>query len=334
MERTSDSPGFALPCMHDRGGGRKAFCPAFNPSCNRSMSSVARLLRILLAFVWFEAVFAGGAFAANHPAWTKPFPAFPIAGPLYHVGTTDLAVYLITTPEGGILINSTLEENVPLIRANVEQLGFRFSDIKILLISHAHWDHCAASAKIKELTGAAYMVMEDDVDVVESGGRADFNYGDAPSTYYPPAKVDRVLHDGDTVMLGGISLVAHRTAGHTKGCTTWAMQLTEGDRKLNAVIIGSPNVNEGYRLVDNPNYPRIADDYQRGFDVLHSLPCDLFLGAHGSYFGMLAKHARVAPGAANPFIDPDGYRKFVTKREQAFHDELARQRAAANQPAG
>jgi len=266
--------------------------------------------------------------AENRPEWTEPYPPFQIAGPLYYVGTKDLAVYLVVTPEGGILINSTLEENVPAIRTNVEQLGFRFDTIKILLISHAHWDHCAASAAIKELTGAAYMVMEGDVDVVASGGRTDFNYGDAPSTFYPPATVDRVLHDGDTVALGGISLVAHRTAGHTKGCTTWTMKISEGGRDLDAVIVGSPNVNEDFKLVGNANYPEIADDYQRGFDVLKSLRCDLFLGAHGGYFGMLAKRARPTAGAVNPFVDPDGYRKFVAEREQAFHHELAKQKAS------
>ncbi len=266
-----------------------------------SLSRFFHLSRFQLLMILFAGVAPmNRGFAQNRPEWTEPYPPFHIAGPLYHVGTKDLAVYLIATPAGCILINSTLEENVPQIRANLEQLGFAFSDVKILLISHAHWDHCAASARIKELTGAAYMVMEGDVDVVESGGRTDFNYGDTASTYYPPTRVDRVLHDGDTVTLGGVSLVAHRTAGHTKGCTTWTMKVSEGGKDLNAVIVGSPNVNEGYQLVGNANYPGIAEDYQRGFDILKALPCDLFLGAHGSYFGMLDKRARAKVGAANP----------------------------------
>src|SRR5262249_55963358 len=143
---------------------------------------------------------------------------------------SDLASYLITTPAGHILINPTLEENVPLIQKNIEQLGFKFADIKILLISHAHWDHDAGSASVKRLTGAKYMVMVGDVDVVESGGKTDFQYGTDSTKWYPPTKVDRVLHDGDTVKLGDAVLVAHLTPGHTKGCTTWTLQVREAGR--------------------------------------------------------------------------------------------------------
>jgi metallo-beta-lactamase class B len=170
--------------------------------------------------------------------------------------------------------------------------------------------------------------MDADVPVVESGGRADFFYGSFPGSLYTPTKVDRVLHDGDVVQLGGVALVAHLTAGHTKGCTTWTMKVSEAGRDYNAVIVGSPNVSEGFKLVDNARYPSIADDYARGFAVLKSLPCDLFLGAHGQYFAMLAKRARMKPDGPNPFVDPEGYRKFVAEREQAFRDELAKQKAA------
>jgi len=272
---------------------------------------------------------AGGAFAQSDPEWTEPFPPFHIAGNLYYVGSKGLANYLITTPQGNILINSDLEANVPLIQASIEKLGFKFADTKILLISHAHWDHDAGSAKIKELTGASYIVMDADVSVVESGGKADFQYGNRPEFLYPPAKVDRVLHDGDEVRLGGAVLVAHLTAGHTKGCTTWSMRVTEGGKTYNVVIVGSPNVNPGYKLVHNNSYPQIAQDYQRMFDVLKSLPCDFFLGAHGGYFGLEEKYPHLKPGAANPFIDPDGYKKFVAEKEQEFRTELAKQTLAA-----
>ena len=173
---------------------------------------------------------AGGVFAQNDPEWTEAFPAFRVAGNLYYVGSKGLASYLVVTPQGNILINSDLEANLPLIQASIEKLGFKFADTKILLISHAHWDHDAGSAKIKELTGATYMVMDADVAVVESGGKADFQYGNRPEFLYPPAKVDRVLHDGDEVKLGGAVLVAHLTPGHTKGCTTWTMKVTEGGK--------------------------------------------------------------------------------------------------------
>src|SRR4051812_36057241 len=178
---------------------------------------------------------AGSVAAQNNPDWTQPFPPFRIAGNLYYVGSKGLANYLITTPQGHILVNSDLEANVPLIRASVEKLGFKFEDIKILLISHAHWDHDAASASIKRLTGAKYMVMDADVPVVESGGKSDFQYGDDQAMLYPATKVDRVLHDADEVTLGGAVLVAHLTPGHTKGCTTWTMKVTDGGRTYDAV---------------------------------------------------------------------------------------------------
>jgi metallo-beta-lactamase class B len=266
--------------------------------------------------------------AQNSPDWTEPFPPFRIAGNLYYVGSKGLANYLITTSQGHILLNSDLEESVPLIRASVEKLGFRFTDIRILLISHAHWDHDGGSAAIKRLTGARYMVMDADVSVVESGGKTDFQYGNQPAALYPPTKVDRVLHDGEEVKLGGVTLVAHLTPGHTKGCTTWTMRLEEAGKVHDVVIVGSPNVNPGYKLVRNSTYPEIESDYERTFRVLKSLPVDIFLGAHGSYFDLETKYAQLKQGAVTPFIDPAGYKRYVTDRERAFRLELARQKAA------
>jgi len=267
--------------------------------------------------------------AQNAKDWTEPFPPFRIAGNLYYVGSKGLASYLITTPKGHILINSDLEASVPLLQDSVAKLGFKFADVKVLLISHAHWHHDAGSAAVKKLTGAKYMVMEGDVPVVESGGKTDFQYNSKPEWLYPPTKVDRVLHDGDEVKLGETKLVAHLTPGHTKGCTTWTMKLSEGGKALDVVIVGSPNVNPGYKLVGNALYPGIADDYRRMFRVLAGLPCDIFLGAHGSYFGMDEKVPRVKAGAPNPFIDPEGYKKFVTQKEADFRAELEKQTAAA-----
>jgi metallo-beta-lactamase class B len=257
--------------------------------------------------------------------WTVPFPAFHIAGNLYYVGSKGLANYLITTPQGNILINSDLEENVPMIEASIEKLGFKFKDTKILLISHAHWDHDAGSALIKEKTGAKYMVMDADVPVVESGGKTDFAYGKTPSNLYKPTKVDRILHDGDEVKLRDTVLIAHLTPGHTKGCTTWTMKVSEGGKIYNVVVVGSPNVNDGYKLVGNKEYPQIAEDYEKMWRVLKSLPCDIFLGAHGAYFGMEEKYPSLKQGSANPFIDPSGYNTFIEEKEAAFHKELAKQ---------
>ncbi len=289
------------------------------------MNVVRRSLCVALFAVLARAV----PFSAQYPApWTKPFPAFRIAGNLYYVGSEDLASYLIATQQGLILINSDLEVSVPLIQKSVESLGFRFSDIKILLISHAHGDHCAGSAEIIKLTGAKYYVMDGDVPVVESGGKADFQYGGELNMRYPPTHVDRMLHDGDTVSLGGTVLTAHLTAGHTKGTTTWTMDETEEGHVLHVVIVGSPNVNPGYKLVGNSAYPQIAADYMHEFEVLPALPCDIFLGAHGSYFGLTDKYARWKAGDKNAFIDPAGYKAYIADREQAFEAEHARQSKA------
>ncbi len=273
---------------------------------------------------------SGSLFAqATHPEWTEPFPPFRIMGNLYYVGSKSLASYLITTRDGDILINSSLVSSVPMIRASVEKLGFKFSDIKILLISHAHIDHCAGSALVKQLTGAKYMVMEGDVSVVESGGKTDFQYGNPEKESYPPAKVDRVLHDGDQVKLGDVVLVAHLTPGHTKGCTTWTMKVTDGGKTYDAVIIGSPNVNDGYKLVKNAKYPQIAQDYELMWSRLKELPCDLFLGAHGDYFGMEAKYAKMKEGGPNPFIDPQGYKNYIAQKQADFEAELKKQSQSA-----
>jgi metallo-beta-lactamase class B len=295
---------------------------AYTPPMRQGLLTTSSVLILVLAA-------AGCVFAQANPDWTEPFPPFRIADNLYYVGSKGLANYLVTTPQGNILINSDLEANVPLIEASVEKLGFKFKDTKILLISHAHWDHDTGSAMIKEMTGATYMVMDADVPVVESGGKTDFEYGSTPASLYRPTKVDRVLHDGDEVRLGSTVLVAHLTPGHTKGCTTWTMQVTDRGKTYNVVILGSPNVNPGYKLVDNKAYPQIAEDYERMWRVLKSLPCDIFLGAHGNYFGLEEKYHLIKEGGANPFADPSGYKKYIAQKEQDFRAELAKQKLIA-----
>lgn len=259
----------------------------------------------------------------------KPFPPFRIADNLYFVGNTFQASYLIVTSKGNILINSDVEENVPMLKASIEKLGFKFNDIKILLISHAHSDHAAGSAMIKEKTGAVYMVMEQDVSAVESGGKTDFQYGEKSSSpyLYPPTKVDVQLHDGDKVTLGDTVLIAHLTPGHSKGSTTWTMHVTENGKKYNAVITGSTSVNPGYQLVHNTEYPNIAEDYKHTFQLLKSLPCDIFLGAHGGFYALEKKYGLMKTSTYNPYIDPAGYKKYVTHAEHEFYQEFEKQRS-------
>jgi metallo-beta-lactamase class B len=288
---------------------------------------MTRVLKLTLLLATL-AGWSGGAHAQGNADWTTPIAPFRIADGLYYVGSKDLASYLIVTSQGDILINSSLESSPELIRRSVEQLGYKFRDIKILLISHAHWDHDAGSAAIIRETGAKYMVMDGDVPVVESGGRLDFAYS---QSRYPPAKVDRVLHDGSEVRLGTAVLVAHKTPGHTRGCTTWTMKVAQGGKTLDVVIVGSWNVNPGYRLVDRPgqpaSYPGIEQDYRRTFAVLKQLPCDIFLGAHGQYFNMLGKLAAATKGSdgESVWVDPRGYQSAVAEREKAFEAELHKQ---------
>ena len=250
----------------------------------------------------------------------KPFPPFKIMGNIYFVGTEDLGSFLITTPSGHILINSDYESTVPQLRTSVEKLGFKFTDIKILLGSHAHGDHMEGDALVKELTAAQVMVMDQDIPAI--------------SRLTPKGKphpIDRVIHDGEEVKLGGTTLVAHLTPGHTKGCTTWTMKAQENGKSYDVAILGSIGVNANYVLVNNKTYPEIVEDYGKGFKVLRSLHVDVFLGAHAGFFGMAAKYEKRKEGAANPFIDPAGYVAHLDLQEKNFKAKLAEQQKAANQ---
>jgi metallo-beta-lactamase class B len=272
----------------------------------------------------------------NSAVADEPFPAHRVIGNVYYVGSKALASYLIVTPEGHILINSSFEETVPLIRVAVESLGFKFRDVKVLLASHAHSDHVAGNALIKEMTGAKVYVMEGDEKAIASGGEGQYLYKDSR---WKPCVVDRVLKDGDEVKLGSATLVARKTPGHTRGCTTWTWRATEGEKAYDVVVIGSPNVNPGYRLAGNNDYPEIADDFTKTFNILKSLPCDVFLGAHGDYYGMLAKYDKLKDAVAdpkhdspaaekNPFLDAAGYRAYIELKEQTFRQTLAEQKKA------
>jgi metallo-beta-lactamase class B len=251
-------------------------------------------------------------------AFNQPFPPFKVMGNIYFVGTADLGSFLITTPEGHILINSDFESTVPQIRASVEKLGFKFTDIKILLGSHAHGDHMQGDSLVKEMTAAQVVVMDQDVPAISR-----------LTPHGKPHPIDRVIHDGEDVKLGGVTLVAHLTPGHTKGCTTWTMQVQDGGKTYNVVILGSIGVNPGYILVNNKDYPQIADDYVLGFKVLRSLPVDVFLASHGRFYGMAEKYAKMKEGGPNPFIDPAGYRAHLDLQEKNFKAKLAEQQSAA-----
>ncbi len=275
--------------------------------------------------------------AEVNPSWTTPIVPFRIADNLYYVGSQDLASYLVVTPNGNILINANLSTSPPQLRASVEALGFHWNDIRILLNSQAHFDHMGGAAEVIRETHAKNMVMDGDVSVVETGARTDFLTPSPNIPRYAPVHVDRVLHDGDTVSLGGVMLTAHKTAGHTRGCTTWTMRSHlpgEPAQKLrNIVIVGGTGFWSEYHFVATPghpaSYPGIAQDFQHTFLELRALPCDVFLGAHGGYFDMLTKLKRYPQNGPVVFIDPNGYKAFVADAQITFEKSYSKQESAA-----
>ena len=245
------------------------------------------------------------------------FPPHKIMGNLYYVGTRSLGTFLITTPQGHILINSDYERTVPVLKTSVEKLGFKFTDIKIILGSHAHGDHMEGDAMAKELSGAQVMAMQQDVPALQNmkpGGK--------------PHPIDRVLKDGEQVKFGGMTLTAHLTPGHTKGCTTWEFTEEEGGKKYNVIIIGSVGVNPGMKLVGNADYPNIADDFKKAFTVLRGLKADVPLGSHPAMYNLAEKYPKIGQ-TPNPFIDPAGYKFELDQVEAIFKGQLEEQTKAA-----
>lgn len=267
----------------------------------------------------------GVARADMNPEWTAALKPFHIAGNLYYVGSRDLAAYLVVTPAGNVLINANLASSPAQIRTSVEELGYKWKDTKIFLNGQAHYDHVAGAAEVVRETGAKVEVMDGDVAAIESGDRNDF--GGPELLPYAPVHVDRVLHDGDTVALGGTVLTAHRTAGHTRGCTTWTMQVNEGGKKLDVVIVGGFAALDSYRLIATSarpaSYPGIRADFLHSFAVLEGLHCDIFLGAHGVYFGMLGKLARMPKEGTSVWVDPAGYRALIVGAKVKFDEQVA-----------
>jgi metallo-beta-lactamase class B len=275
-------------------------------------------MRKLILALAFLAAAPVDTWAQN--GWDDPFPAHQVMDNLYFVGTAGLGTFLITTPEGHILINTDFERTIPLIERSMEGLGFHLADIKIILGSHAHGDHQAADVFLRERTGAQIMIMEEDVAGWQRMMRAD---RDIP--------IDRILHDGEKVTLGGTTLVAHRTPGHTRGCTSWGMEVEESGETYNTLIVCSFGVNPGYILVDNPNYPEIAEDYRATFAKARAMPVDVFVASHGSFYDLGAKYEmlqRREEGDPNPFVDHAGFLAYVDLKEQQFEVMYETQRRA------
>ncbi|HEX9940700.1 MAG TPA: subclass B3 metallo-beta-lactamase [Thermoanaerobaculia bacterium] len=285
------------------------------------------------SFIFLIAISIGGSALAHAQAdptsrsWNQPVEPYRIVGNVYYVGASDVTSFLITTPEGHILLDSGFEETVPIIRENVKKLGFKLEDVKILINSHAHFDHAGGLATLKELTGAKLAASAEDAPLLARGGKDDPHLGDQFS--FKPVPVDRILHDGDRVSFGGVTLTAHLTPGHTPGCTTWTMKAKDGDTSRDVVFVCSATILPGVSLTNNQKYPTVAEDYAKTFRILRSLPCDVFLAAHASFYHGLDKAEALRQGAkGNPFIDPEGYRDYVERKEKDYRDQLQRERSA------
>lgn len=263
-------------------------------------------------------------FAQTRIAWNKPQAPFRIIGNVYYVGTADLGIYLIVTPKGDILTDGGLPESVPQIENNIRALGFKLRDIKIMLNSHAHFDHAGGLAALKRATGAKLYVSGPDKIIDERGY---ITFGPSAPLHFPPVKVDHVVRDGERLHFGGMTLTAHLTPGHTPGCTTWTMPVRENGVEHKIVFYCSTTV-AGNPLVGNRVHPQIAEEYRASFAKLKTLKADVFLAPHASMYDAQAKAARAKPGAPNPFVDPGEFQRYVAQSEKDFETELARQRAA------
>jgi metallo-beta-lactamase class B len=252
-------------------------------------------------------------------------PAAPvrIVGPVCFVGTKDLGVFLIATKAGHVLIDGAMPGSAPLIEASIRELGYKPEDVKILLITQAHFDHVGTLAHFKKLSGAQVAVMAPDDELLASGGKADYLFGAEARFHFEPVKADRVLKDGGVVELGGVRLTARHTPGHTRGTTTWLTTVEDGGRSYAVVFAGSTSVNPGTRLVKNPSYPGIAEDYRRSFRTLASLRPDIFLGAHVGFFDMAAKLLRMPTEGVAAWVDPEGYKRHLAQSQAAFEAAVA-----------
>ena len=287
------------------------------------MRSAATLCLALLACLWLT---AADALSPESAAKNQPQAPFRIAGDIYYVGASDVTSYLITTPQGLILLDGGFAETAPMIEKNIAALGFRLGDVKILLNGHAHPDHAGGLAQLKRDSGAEFEAMDAEVQPLEHEGQGTFYRGDRH--LFDSIKVDRVLHDGDTVSLGGVTLTAHLTPGHTPGCTSWSMPVTEGGKSYSALFICQLTLPD--KLLGNPLYPDAAKDFARSFQRLEALPCEVFLAEHGSAFDLKGKYARLqAHPPTDPFVDPAGCKAYLEQSRQDFETQLAREQAAA-----
>lgn len=289
------------------------------------------MLRILLRAALAAACVCTAAvssFAQTNDEWTRPTAPVHLIGNIYWVGTYDLSTYLITTPQGHILINTGLASTVPEIKKAVEQLGFKMTDVKILTATHGHYDHAAGMAELKRMTGARLVVNERDKDLFETGGKADFRFGNDPGAMFEPVKVDGTFKDGETLTLGGTTLVAHLNAGHTKGATSFTTTVTENGKTYRVGIMNMGSINPGVKMSGMPGYATIGQDYAKTFLAQKDTQLDVFLASHASQFKLHEKVKAAAAYSPDRFVDPKGYLAEVQRLEKLYLDQVAKERVA------
>ena len=259
--------------------------------------------------------------------WTRPVAPFRMLGPIYWVGSYDLSAYLITTPEGHLLINTGIADTADQIARGISQLGFRLADVKLLTATHAHYDHAWGLAELKRRTGARLVVNRADRELFESGGKTDYLWAARPEMHFEPVTVDETFTHGGTLSLGGVTLTAHHHPGHSKGATSFTLTVRENGRDYRVIIANMGSINPGARMTGLPTYPDIGRDYALTFERQKALSVDVFLASHASQFRMHDKYTPGAPYDPARFVDPEGFRRSVEQLERTYREQLARERA-------
>ena len=283
------------------------------------------MMKSVLPFLLLISTFAFAQQSAEWRSWNQPIPPFRVAGNIYYVGANEITSFLITSPQGHILLDGGFAETAPQIEANIEKLGFELSDVKVMINSQAHSDHAGGFAELKRKTGARLLVAPGDAELMARGGHDDFAFGN--TMVYPATKPDGAVKDGEDIRVGSAVMTAHITPGHTRGCTTWTTKVTESGKSYDVLFLCSVSA-PGYKLVNNEKYPNIVNDYRESFRRLKAMHADIFLASHGSFFDLEAKRKAIGDGKANPFIVPGEFAAFMEGAEKDFNAQLAKQQAS------
>ena len=284
------------------------------------------LIKRLLLIVLIPATVLSAQDDPVSRSWNQPLEPFRVAGNVYYVGASDITSFLITSPSGHILIDGGFKETAGQIRRNIAKLGFRETDVRVLLNSHAHMDHAGGLAELKTATGARLLASAEDIPLLARGGLDDPQFGDRLP--FPRVYADGIVTNNEKVRIGDAVLTAHLTPGHTRGCTTWSTTVRDDESRLDIIFLCSMSVPSEYRLISNPRYPEAVEDYRKHFRFLRSITPDIYLASHGNFFRLSEKMKRMSSDRQNPFVDPVGYAQLVSPMEKRFESAVIEQTAS------